>query len=245
MSPYLGLVLAYLAGSIPAAYIAGRVIKGIDLRQFGSGNLGATNVYRVLGAKVAVAVLLFDAAKGATPVLWFPDLFDAGVDGRSAALWPIAYGIAAIIGHVRSVFLLWKGGGKGVATASGVFGALAPAALGVALVVWFLVLVISGYMSLASLAGAAALPVAIVLLSGVRSPVFPVSLVVAVFVFWTHRANMSRLRRGEEPRFGRKSGTMPPAPATVPPGAPNVASSPSPRASEAQKPPEPPAWSRP
>jgi glycerol-3-phosphate acyltransferase PlsY len=219
VSPYLGVALAYLAGSIPAAYIAGRVTKGIDLRQHGSGNLGATNVYRLLGAKVAVAVLLFDAAKGAIPVLLFPRLFNSLADSQSATLWAIGYGIAAIAGHVRPVFLLWKGGGKGVATASGVFGALAPAAIGVSLAVWFLVLVISGYMSLASLAGAVALPIAIVVFSGVRSPLFPVSVVVAAFVFWTHRSNIGRLRRGEEPRFGRKSGgppTAPPAPASSP-----------------------------
>jgi len=205
VNPYLGLVLAYVAGSIPAAYIAGKVTRGIDLRQHGSGNLGATNVYRVLGAKTAIAVLLFDAAKGAMPVLWFPRL--SGVDTGSpqvATLWAIAFGIAAIVGHVRPVFLLWKGGGKGVATASGVFGALAPAAIGVTLLVWFSVLMVSGYMSLASLAGAAVLPIAIAVLRGVRSPLFVVSVGVAAFVFWTHRANIGRLRRGEEPRFGRK-----------------------------------------
>ncbi len=209
MSPYLGLVLAYLAGSIPAAYIAGKVTRGIDLRQHGSGNLGATNVYRVLGAKVAVAVLLFDAAKGAVPVLWFPRLITPRVSDPSAlTLWAIAFGIAAIVGHVRPIFLLWKGGGKGVATASGVFGALAPAAIGIVLLVWLGVLVVSGYMSLASLAGAAVLPVAIAVMGGLRSPLFAVSVVVAVFVFWTHRSNIGRLRRGEEPRFGRK--TQPP-----------------------------------
>jgi acyl phosphate:glycerol-3-phosphate acyltransferase len=205
VSPYLGLVLAYLAGSIPAAYIAGKVTRGIDLRQHGSGNLGATNVYRVLGAPVAIAVLLFDAAKGAVPVLLFPRLLppNAG-DSGSTMLWAIAFGVAAIVGHVRPIFLLWKGGGKGVATASGVFGALAPAAIGVALVVWLAVLVVSGYMSLASLAGAAVLPLAVAIIRGVRSPLFVVSVLVAVFVFWTHRANIGRLRRGEEPRFGRK-----------------------------------------
>ena len=162
-------------------------------------------MYRVLGAKIAVAVLLFDAAKGAVPVLWFPRLLDSAnaAPGR-ATLWAIAFGVAAIVGHVRPVFLLWKGGGKGVATASGVFGALAPAAIGVTLVVWFAVLVISGYMSLASLAGAAVLPVAIGILRGVRSPLFLLSIAVAAFVFWTHRSNIARLRRGEEPRFGRK-----------------------------------------
>jgi glycerol-3-phosphate acyltransferase PlsY len=206
VSPYLGLVLAYVAGSIPAAYIAGKVTRGIDLRQHGSGNLGATNVYRVLGAKVAVVVLLFDAAKGAVPVLWFPRLIAPPVsEARTLTIWAIGFGIAAIIGHVRPVFLLWKGGGKGVATASGVFGALAPAAIGIALLVWLGVLVISGYMSLASLAGAVVLPVAIAVMGGLRSPLFAVSIVVAAFVFWTHRSNIGRLRRGEEPRFGRKT----------------------------------------
>jgi len=206
VSPYLGLVLAYLAGSIPAAYIAGKVTRGIDLRHHGSGNLGATNVYRVLGAKVAAVVLLFDAAKGAVPVLWFPRLIAPRVsEPGGLTLWAIAFGIAAIVGHVRPVFLLWKGGGKGVATASGVFGALAPAAIGVALLVWLAVLVVSGYMSLASLAGAAVLPVAIAVMGGLRSPLFAVSVVVAAFVFWTHRSNIARLRRGEEPRFGRKT----------------------------------------
>lgn len=205
MSPYLGLLLAYVAGSIPAAFIAGKVTRGIDLRQHGSGNLGATNVYRVLGAKVAVIVLLFDALKGAVPVLWFPRLLTPTPDARATSLWAIAFGIAAILGHVRPVFLLGKGGGKGVATASGVFGALVPAAIVITLAVWATVLITSGYMSLASLAGAVVLPVAVAIIAGVRSPLFLVSVLVAVFVFWTHRSNIRRLRRGEEPRFGRKT----------------------------------------
>jgi glycerol-3-phosphate acyltransferase PlsY len=234
VSPYLGLLLAYLAGSIPAAYIAGRLTKGIDLRQHGSGNLGATNVYRVLGAKVAIAVLLFDAAKGAIPVLWLPRVTHVGADARSLTLWAIAYGVAAILGHVRPVFLLWKGGGKGVATAAGVFGALAPGAIVVALVAWFVVLIVSGYMSLASLAGAVVLPVAIVMLAGARSPLLPVSLAVAAFVFWTHRSNIGRLRRGEEPRFGRRARAAAPTPET-----PVSAASARP-----ESPPEPPAVTR-
>ena len=92
MTPYLGLVLAYVVGSIPAAYIAGKVTRGIDLRQHGSGNLGATNVYRVLGAKTAIVVLLFDAAKGALPALWFPRLFGIDRAGPHAVtLWAIAF----------------------------------------------------------------------------------------------------------------------------------------------------------
>lgn len=234
MSPFLGLLLAYLVGSIPAAYIAGRVTKGIDLRQHGSGNLGATNVYRVLGAKVAIAVLLFDAAKGAIPVLWLPRVANAGADPQSLTLWAIAYGVAAILGHVRPVFLLWKGGGKGVATAAGVFAALAPGAIVVALVAWFVVLIVSGYMSLASLAGAVALPVAMLVLAGARSALFPVSLGVAAFVFWTHRSNIGRLRRGEEPRFGRRS--------TAP--SPSVETDVSAPRTRPETPPEPPAVTR-
>lgn len=203
MHPATGLLIAYLLGSIPAAYIAGRLGKGIDLRQHGSGNLGATNVYRVLGWKVAAAVLLFDAAKGVLPVLLFPDWFKA----VPAAHWAIAYGIAAIVGHVRPIFLLWKGGGKGVATAAGVFLALAPMPMGIGLVVWIAVLLVSGYVSLASLVSAALLAVLLVVMQGIRSPMAIVGVALALFVFYTHRANIGRLRRGEEHRFGKKATT--------------------------------------
>lgn len=197
----LGLVAAYLMGSIPAAYVAGRAVRGIDLREHGSGNLGATNVYRLLGGKVAAAVLLFDAAKGALPVLVLPRLIPDG----DPLLWAIAYGVAAIIGHVRPIFLLWKGGGKGVATSSGVFAALAPLPMLATFLVWAAVLWATGYVSLASLSAAAVLPLAIATVAGPRSPLFGVALVIGGFVFWTHRANIGRLRRGEESRFSRKA----------------------------------------
>ena len=202
MPPALGLLLAYLAGGIPAAYLAGRLVRGIDLRQHGSGNLGATNVYRVLGWKTAAAVMLFDAAKGALPVLLLPRWLAAGVPG--GGYWALGYGLAAIAGHVRSPYFLWRAGGKGVATASGVFLALVPIPTLLAIAVWALVLRASGYVSLASLAAAVTLPVAVGVMLGVRAPVFALTLLVAAFVFWTHRANIARLRRGEEHRFGRR-----------------------------------------
>lgn len=195
--PIAGLVIAYLAGSIPAAYLAGRA-HGVDLRTVGSGNLGATNVVRTLGWKVGVPVYLFDTLKGYLPVLLLP-----GATGQPGGLWGIGYGIAAIVGHVRPIFLLGKGGGKGVATAGGVFLGLAPIATLVAIALFAIVLKVSGYVSLGSLTAAAALPLAIVALGGRTSPVLVVSIVVAAFVFWTHRANIGRLRRGEEHRFGR------------------------------------------
>src|SRR5688500_5216550 len=173
MHPALGLAVSYVLGSIPAAYLAGRLTRGIDLRQHGSGNLGATNVYRTLGGKVAAGVLLVDARKGALPVLLLPRWTESSIDPVRLA---IAYGVAAIIGHVRPVFLLWKGGGKGVATASGVFFALAPIAMTVCLVVWLVVVFVWGYVSAASLAAALVLPAAIAVIDGLRSPLFAVSV---------------------------------------------------------------------
>jgi glycerol-3-phosphate acyltransferase PlsY len=203
MLPVAGLVAAYLLGSVPFAYLAGRLLRGIDLRHYGSGNLGASNVYRTLGAPAAVGVLLADAAKGALPVLWFPALTGA----RRPELWGIAYGIAAILGHVRSVFLLWRGGGKGVATAAGAFAALSPVSIAVAMAVFLAVLAGTRIISLGSVTAALVLPVAVAITRGVRDPLFPVSLFVAGLVVWTHRDNITRLRRGTEPRVGRKMGS--------------------------------------
>jgi acyl phosphate:glycerol-3-phosphate acyltransferase len=213
MSPLVGLALSYLLGSIPSAYLAGRLTKGIDLRQHGSGNLGATNVYRVLGAKVAAVVFVADVLKGALPVLLLPALvFHAGADPVLVERWKYAFGIAAIVGHVRPVFLLWQGGGKGVATATGVFFALAPLATALAFAAFCVAVWASGYVSLGSLTGAVALVVTLLVTKGPASPLFWVGALVAAFVFWSHRANIGRLRRGEEHRFGRKAkadGTTP------------------------------------
>jgi acyl phosphate:glycerol-3-phosphate acyltransferase len=196
--PFAGLLIAYLVGSTPFAWLAGRALKGIDLREHGSGNLGATNVYRTLGAPAAVAVLLLDAAKGVLPALVFHHVF-----GGDARWWPIAYGLVAIAGHVRPYFGLFKGGGKGVATASGVFAALAPVPFLASAVAFAVVVGVSRYVSLGSLIGAVALTLALLLERGASSPLFQVALSVCLFVFWTHRENIGRLRRGEESRIGR------------------------------------------
>lgn len=110
----LALALAYLSGSLPSAYLAGRLLKGVDLRTVGSGNLGATNVYRNLGAVPAIGVLLLDALKGALPVLYLPVRI-AGVFGfqtNDLLWWGLACGVAAIFGHAKPIFLLWKGEGR-------------------------------------------------------------------------------------------------------------------------------------
>ena len=200
MHPALGIIVGYLLGSIPFAYLAGR-LAGIDLRQHGSGNLGATNVFRTLGAKVGIAVFVLDTLKGALPVL---AVLRYGA-GPRLELWAIAAGIAAILGHAKPIFLLWRGGGKGVATAGGVFFALAPLPTLASLVTWVVVVLVTGYVSLGSLLAAVVLPVILGVLLGTSSPLFIVSVLIALFVFWTHRANIARLRRGEEHRFGRKA----------------------------------------
>jgi acyl phosphate:glycerol-3-phosphate acyltransferase len=200
MSPIVGVLIAYLAGSIPSAYIAGRV-KGLDLRKHGSGNLGATNVVRVLGAKIGGVVFIADLLKGFLPVYFLPTYTET----LRPELWALVYGAAAILGHVKPIFLLGKGGGKGVATASGVFLALAFAPMLIAEVAWITVFYFTRYVSLASLVGAAVLPIAIlVLYREPQSPVFIASVIISLFVFWTHRANIGRLRRGEEHKFVKK-----------------------------------------
>jgi len=211
MHPALAVGIAYLAGSIPFAYLAGRALKGVDLRTIGSGNLGATNVYRNLGGEAAAVVLLLDALKGGLPVALLPARLDPAYAGdpTTALWWGLAFGIAAIAGHAKPIFLLWQGGGKGVATAAGVFAALAPAALGVALVAFIAVVWRSRIVSLASISAALLLPLAVAFTIGATSPVFAVACAIGLFVVWSHRTNIQRLRAGTEPRITRapKEGT--------------------------------------
>lgn len=199
MHPVAAVVISYLAGSIPFAYLAGRA-RGIDLRQHGSGNLGATNAVRVLGVPTGAVVYLLDTLKGFLPVFVLVPIITAD----RLDLWAIAIGVAAIAGHVRPVYLGFRKGGKGVATAGGVFLALAPVATAVGLAVWLLVFLPSGYVSLASMVTAALFPLAVIATgTPVRSALFAIAIVMAVFVVWMHRANIGRLRRGEEHRFRR------------------------------------------
>jgi acyl phosphate:glycerol-3-phosphate acyltransferase len=195
----LVLILAsYVVGATPVSWWAGKWIGGVDLRSEGSGNLGATNVYRVLGARVAVPVLLLDVLKGWTPAALFPG-FVAGQDPR----WALAFGGAAIVGHV---FSFWVGfrGGKGVATSAGVFLALAPWATLAALVVWVSALRLSGYVSLASILAALVLPLLLLVLPHEGGwLLFSFTVGLATFVIWAHRTNLDRLMKGEENRIGQ------------------------------------------
>jgi glycerol-3-phosphate acyltransferase PlsY len=196
----VAIVIAYIAGSIPSAYLAGKW-RGVDLRQHGSGNLGATNVVRVLGIRIGAIVFIVDTLKGFLPVFFLPALTGT----IHPEIMSLALGGAAIIGHVRPVFLLGQKGGKGVATAGGVFLGVAWIPAVIAFAVWIIVFATSRYVSVASLSAAFVLPIAFLLRgSPVSDPYFIASVIVAAFVFYTHRANIGRLRRGEEHRF--KSG---------------------------------------
>lgn len=199
MTAALLLLAAYLIGAIPTSFMVARVVRGIDLRQHGSGNLGATNAFRVLGWRAAVPIFVVDIAKGFLPTFFFPRL-----DGSEWIGWALLYGAAAIIGHVFSIYVGFRGG-KGVATGAGVFLALAPAAVLGTTVVWSVLVFATGYVSLASLAAAAVLPL-LIALTGAPSAVLALSIALATFVIYAHRANIRRLLRGEEHRFRRGRG---------------------------------------
>jgi glycerol-3-phosphate acyltransferase PlsY len=195
----LWVVASYLLGATPTAYLAGRLARGIDLREHGSKNLGATNVYRVLAWRWAIPVALIDIAKGAIPVALF---------GRWAAGGPwlaVGLGIAAVLGHVFSPFMRFKGG-KGVATALGVFLALAPVAVLIAVPVWGGSLWLTGYVSLASLVAAASFPVWVKLTAPGAVSAFWASIALAVLIVYSHRANVQRLLAGTENRFHTRRG---------------------------------------
>lgn len=196
------VLLAYLLGATPTSYLAGRLVFGIDLRDHGSGNLGATNVFRVLGWKAAAPVGLLDVAKG-----WFPAAMFPAWDGAATPEWALAYGAAAIVGHVFSLYVRFKGG-KGVATSAGVFIALAPLAALVAALAWLAVVAVTRIVSAGSLAAAVALPVA-VHYTGEPRPTLWLAIGLALFVLYAHRSNIGRLIRGEENRFGRQEQSAP------------------------------------
>jgi glycerol-3-phosphate acyltransferase PlsY len=198
---------AYLAGSIPAGYLVGRA-RGIDVRREGSGNIGATNVGRLLGRKYGYGVFLFDATKGLAAVrlaYWIASATE------QAQLEPEVYGIIAavmaVVGHSFPIWLRFRGG-KGVAASVGGMLGLMPLAALIILIVWGIVFELTRYVSVASLSAAVALPLVVILVTQIthRSGLvlFVFSLAIAGLVLWRHRSNISRLIAGTEPRFARK-----------------------------------------
>ncbi len=195
MNLALWIVASYLLGAIPTSYLVARVARGIDLRDVGSKNLGATNLYRQLGWKYAIPVAAFDVAKGAIPVLVF------GPRAGSGPWIPLILGLTAVLGHVFSVFVRFRGG-KGVATAAGMVLGIAPWATAVAAVLWAAVVGLTGYVSLGSIVAAVALPVAAYFLDPASREAGWLFAGLALFVIVMHRANVRRLLAGTENRFG-------------------------------------------
>jgi glycerol-3-phosphate acyltransferase PlsY len=185
---------SYLLGSIPFGFVLPRVFRGEDIRTVGSGNVGATNVFRVYGRWLGVPVALLDVLKGFAPAV-------VGLSLGSDWL-AIAAGAAAMLGHARPVWLRFQKGGKMVATAGGVSLALAPLAAALCLVVWLAAFLLTKYASVASLSAAVALPIGC-LVFGESWPVVAFATVACIAVVLLHRHNVGRLLAGNEPRFNR------------------------------------------
>jgi len=197
------IIVSYLLGSIPFGYIAGR-IAGIDIRTAGSGNVGATNVVRVLGKRYGYPVFALDVLKGFGAVKISMVLSGQHLEWNSPEISGMVGAIFSVLGHVFPPWLKFKGG-KGVATAAGALLALMPIATLIGVAVWIIVFWLTRYVSLASVVATAALPIVILVIgspdghSG-RLLVYS-SVCVAALVIWRHRSNLSRLLRGTEPRF--------------------------------------------
>jgi glycerol-3-phosphate acyltransferase PlsY len=199
-------IAAYFVGSIPTGFLMARAM-GVDIRNVGSGNIGATNVFRILGKGPGILVLLIDAAKGYLPAKYLPILFTQGLETGESQYLTVVAGLFAVIGHNYTCWLKFKGG-KGIATSAGVLIAWVPVALGITLASWILIFAVTRYVSLASILAAVVLPFAVWV---TRAPVhmIAISTVLSALAIYKHRANIQRLRAGTEHRFGAKRHSEP------------------------------------
>ncbi|MDF1610770.1 MAG: glycerol-3-phosphate 1-O-acyltransferase PlsY [Stygiobacter sp.] len=204
------IILSYLVGSIPNSIIISKLVKGIDIREFGSGNAGGTNVFRVLGWKWGILTILLDALKGAIAVIVVARLyldnfpFNNITPFDDFTLVQIICGVAAVIGHVFTVFAGFKGG-KGIATGLGVLIMIVTVDMALALAVFFIVVGLSRYISLGSLAAAIAVPLIMIIRENIFGvdiqgyhTILPFVIVLALFVIYTHRSNILRIINGNE-----------------------------------------------
>jgi len=206
LSIIAAMALAYLIGAIPFGYVAART-QGIDIREHGSGNIGATNVMRVLGKRIGLPVFALDTLKGLLPVLltgWWCQRDPLFLRTANAThLAEVLSGLSAVLGHNFTFWLGFKGG-KGVATSAGVMLGLAPVVLLAAVVVWGLSFLVLRYVSLASILAGLTLPLATLLQSHLRQnlnwPLLCLTVFIGALTLWRHRTNLERLRTGTEPR---------------------------------------------
>jgi len=200
-----GILISYIIGSIPTGYIFGRVLKGIDIRKFGSGNVGATNALRVLGKPAGITVLALDILKGFAAVLFLGNIIAARAGNISDITVRLLLGFSCIFGHNWTIFLKFKGG-KGVATTLGVLLGLAVKSAGIKIVfalvilTWLIGFIITRIVSLASILSCIALPIFMLLLKQPRVLIFS-SLLLCLFIILRHKSNLKRLLQGKEPRL--------------------------------------------
>lgn len=198
----LGLLIAYLAGSLPSAVWIGKVFYGIDVREHGSGNAGATNTFRVLGKKAGIPVLLLDLSKGWLAVMMAGFITEAPAHSQDFVNIQLALGVAAVMGHIFPVFAGFRGG-KGIATLFGVTLAVHPLACLVAVGVFFLVFLASNYVSLSSMSAGVSFP--FIVIFGFGHTIVPsmvaFSIMVAILILITHQKNIERLLRREESKM--------------------------------------------
>lgn len=198
----LGVIVSYLVGSIPFGYLAGKVLKGIDIRKYGSGNIGATNVLRTLGTGPGIILLLMDAGKGVFSVLVVASVAHRFASPFNLSLLKTLCGAAAISGHDWSVFLRFRGG-KGVATGLGVFFSLTPLYALASLVPFLVAVIVTKHVSVGSLVLAACFP-ATMLIAGEPLSYSALGVFWLLSVIYLHRRNIRRLFRGAETRIGQK-----------------------------------------
>ncbi|RKY83306.1 acyl-phosphate glycerol 3-phosphate acyltransferase [candidate division KSB1 bacterium] len=201
------VLLSYLVGSIPTSIIVGKILRGIDIREYGSGNAGATNTFRVLGWKAGVFVIAVDIGKGIFATLVISKLNLTGVPLLASTLLQIIAGVSAVCGHIWTVFAGFRGG-KGVSTAAGMIIALYPIAFLICIAIFTIVLFTTRYVSVSSMIAAVSLPIVFVVLQQighqpVSSPLLVLSLIMAGLIIFTHRANIRRLLNGTENRIRR------------------------------------------
>ena len=199
--------LSYLIGSIPTSIIVGKVLKGIDIREHGSGNAGGTNVFRVLGWKPGVFVMAFDAFKGFAATFWISHIVFFAIPVEPEIVQIIA-GLAAIIGHIWTVFARFHGG-KGVGTAAGMLLALYPLALLICLAVFAIVLFSTKIVSISSITAALTLPLVLTIFrygigKEVATSLYIFGFFAAALIVFTHRSNIKRLLNGTENKFSKK-----------------------------------------
>ncbi|MFC1565940.1 glycerol-3-phosphate 1-O-acyltransferase PlsY [Candidatus Neomarinimicrobiota bacterium] len=199
------LLLSFITGSFPTSIIFGKLVKGIDIREHGSGNAGGTNVFRVLGWKPALVVVIIDIFKGWLPTAIYATILLKGQSIADVGVIQILCGFAAVLGHTYTIFAGFRGG-KGIGTLAGMLIALFPIAFPLCLLAFVITLILTGYVSLSSIMATVALPIILLIL-----PIFGIeqgslsllifALLIPWFAIYTHRSNIVRLRNGTENRF--------------------------------------------